>query len=126
MREAEADEVMRESAASISCSTSRFSSFTHWPTSRFDGPGAALSQESFSCVRMPLLRAIQRSRRTFHSLSLETCRDSLSTADFNSSAALSSAAGEKSASWGRVYMLFGSVPSGAEFRDAEISVKRNP
>src|SRR5581483_1686150 len=53
---------------------------------------------------MPFLRAIQRSRRAFHSLSEEIFAVSLLNADVSSRAALSSAAGEKSSSLGTAYM----------------------
>ena len=96
--------MIRASEASSCSSTIFFSSLTRWPTSRFAEPGAALSQWSLSCVSMPFLRAIQRSRRTFESDSPDTAAISLSSADFSSRAAASSAAGEKSSSLGTVYM----------------------
>ena len=66
-------------------------------------PGATFSHRSTSCVKIPFLRAIQRSRNIFQSFSEATAADSCSSADRSSRSALSSAEVEKLASLGTAY-----------------------
>src|SRR5262249_40064956 len=91
-------------ANSTARSTSTLIWLTRDPTSRFDGPGAAFNQRSLIWVRMPFLRAIQRSRKIFQSLSPETAWPSWRTAANSSWTALSRLEAEKSSSLGTVYI----------------------
>ena len=68
--------------------------------------GAGFSQRSLTWVRMPSLRASQRSRKVFLSASLLTAANSSPSAASSFSTALSSAAGAKSFSFGTVYAKF--------------------
>src|ERR1700691_4321646 len=65
---------------------------------------------------MPFLRAIQRSRNAFQSLSEPTVADSCLSADPSSSTAASSVDAEKSVSLGMVYGIFPSISQNAVTR----------
>ena len=103
--EAVADCFSCVSVAATRSSTSFLSSLTRRPTSRLASFGAAFNHRSLICVRIPFLRAIQRSRNSFHSASEPTAPDSDCSAEFRSATAPSSEETDQSSSLGTVYIL---------------------